>query len=105
MWSDFTSCKTQIKNELNLINCVEPLLSSKISRPEKVNLTSFLIMEYAFSDLHNCADIHDLIPVIQKKEEHYFCMHVLGNKTKSYGFITIQIENSQLKLKAIKYND
>lgn len=104
-WSDFLSCKTQIKNELNLINCVDPLLSSTLARPEKVKLTSFLIMEYSFSDLHSCEGIKDLLPGIPKKNETYFCMHVLGHKSKLNGYITLTMEHSKPKLKSIKYND
>lgn len=105
LWSDFLACGTQIKNELNLINCVDPLISSKVTRIEKVKLISYIIMEFSFSDLHSCEGIKDLLPEIGRKNEAYFCMDVLGNKTKLSGYITLTTEANKFKLKAIKYND
>lgn len=105
LWSTFLSCGSQSKNELSLINCVEPLLSSKITRIERVNLVSFIIMEFAFSDLHSCKGVMDLLPVLPKENEAYFCMDVLGNKSKLSGYITLTTEAKKFKLKAIKYND
>lgn len=105
LWSKFLSCAPQSKNELSLINCVEPLLSSKITRIERVNLISFIIMEFSFSDLHSCKGSTDLLPVVPRENEVYFCMDVLGNKSKLSGYITLTTEAKKFKLKAIKYND
>lgn len=105
LWSAFLSCGPQSKNELSMINCVEPLISSKITRIERVKLVSYLIMEFSFSDLHSCKGVLDLLPIIPRHNEVYFCMDVLGNKSKLSGYITLTTEAKKFKLKAIKYND
>lgn len=105
LWRDFRNCDSLIKDELKLINCVEPLLNSKITRYEKGKLVSILAMGFSFSDLHSCEGIKDLLPLRTVKDEKYFCMDVLGNTSKLPGFITVTIENKRFKLNAIKYND
>ena len=105
LWSQFRDCETQIKNELNLINCVEPLISTKITRYEKGKLASFLVMGFSFSELFECGEVKNLLPLKPMPEEKYFCMNILGNKSKLPGFITITTEKENFKLNAIKYND
>lgn len=105
IWSQFRNCESQVKNELNLINCVEPLISTKITRYEKGKLASYLIMGFSFSDLFECGDVKNLLPLKPTPEEKYFCMNVLGNKSKLPGFITIISEKEIFKINAIKYND
>lgn len=105
LWASFKACDSQVKNELNLINCLDGLISSKITRYEKGKLASYLIMGFSFSDLYDCKDVQDLLPVIPRASEKYFCMNVLGNKSKLPGFITVTLEQNKFKLNAIKYND
>lgn len=105
LWSNFRACESQIKNELNLINCVDQFMSSKITRYEKGKLASYLVMGFSFSELFECKDVKDLLPLNPKGDEKYFCMNVLGNKSKLPGFITVTSEKDQFKLNSIKYND
>lgn len=105
LWSDFRNCESQVKNELNLINCVEGLISTKITRYEKGKLTSFLAMGFSFSDLIDCGGFKNLLPTIPNPNEKYFCMNVLGNTSKLPAFITVTSEKNKFRLNAIKYND
>lgn len=105
LWTSFRACESQIKNELNLINCVDGMISSKITRYEKGKLASYLVMGFSFSDLFECKGVLDLLPLNPKEDEKYFCMNVLGNKSKLPGFITVRLENNKFKLNSIKYND
>ncbi len=103
-WSGYQSCSEQVKNELELINCLSPYLSSKITRVEKGKLASFLIMEFSFSELRICDDKKDLVPMRNVKDEIYFCMSVLGNKSKLPGYVIFEAEKNSYRIKAIKYN-
>jgi hypothetical protein len=105
LWSDFRNCKSQVQNELKLINCVEGLMSTKITRYEKGKLTSLLAMGFSFSDLFECGEVKNLLPTKPSPDENYFCMHVLGNKSKLPGFIIVTTEKNIFRLNAIKYND
>lgn len=105
LWTSFHACESQVKNELNLINCVDGIISSKINRYEKGKLVSYLVMGFSFSELFECKAVKDLLPVNPKEDEKYFCMNVLGNKSKLPGFITVTSENNKFKLNSIKYND
>ena len=106
LWKDFRQCEAVVKKELDFINCVEPQISSKISRYEKGKIASFLIMGFSFSDLHTCDNSKDLLPLIQENiDEKYFCMSVLGNTTRLPGYIILTAEKGRFKLNAIKYND
>lgn len=105
LWKDFRACQSLVSSELQLINCVDGLIAPQITRYEKGKLTSFLVMGFSFSDLHDCNGIKDLLPLRPVKGEEYFCMSVLGNTTKRPGFITVTADKGRLKLAAIKYND
>lgn len=105
LWKDFRQCEIHVKKELALINCVEPLINSKIPRYEKGKLASMIIMGFSFSDLHSCDNVLDLLPLKPIPGEKYFCMHVLGNKARLPGYISVTVENERFKLNAIKYND
>lgn len=105
LWTKFQACESQIKNELDFINCVDEIISSKITRYEKGKLASYLVMGFSFSELFECGDVKNLLPLNPKEGEKYFCMHVLGNKSKLPGFITLTSEKDKLKLNSIKYND
>ncbi|MEA9355749.1 hypothetical protein SHI21_06040 [Bacteriovorax sp. PP10] len=105
LWTNFRACESQIKNELNLINCIDGYINSKITRYEKGKLASYLAMGFSFSELFECKDVKDLLPLNPKEDEKYFCMNVLGNKSKLPGFITVTSENNKFKLNSIKYND
>lgn len=103
LWTDFRACESLVKDELALLSCIDGFISSTIPRYEKGKLASFLIMRFSFSELKSCDGIKDLLPTNPKKDEKYYCMDVLGNKSKTPGFITISTEKKQFKLKAIKY--
>lgn len=102
-WAGFKACSGQIKNELELINCLSPYLSSKITRIEKGRLASLLIMEFSFSELRTCAE-KDITPMKSAKNEVYFCMDVLGNKSKFPGYVTMEIEKKMHRIKTVKYD-
>jgi hypothetical protein len=105
LWNDFRNCESQVKNELKLINCVEGLISPNISRYEKGKLTSYLVMGFSFSNLFECGEVKNLLPINPKKNKKYFCMNVLGNTSKLPGFISVTIQRNRFTLDAIKYND
>lgn len=103
IWSDFLLCGEQKEIELNLISCIESIVSSKTTRLEKTKLTSYLIMEFYFSALYKCDDVSKVLPAIHHKDEIYFCMDVLGKTVKFPGYIAFVKENKKFKLKTIKY--
>lgn len=105
LWKDFRQCEALVKKELDLINCVEPLINSKIPRYEKGKLASMLIMGFSFTDLHSCGNVQDLLPLKPTPGEKYFCMYVLGNTARLPGYISVTVEEERFKLNAIKYND
>lgn len=105
LWSDFRNCQSEVKNELNLINCAERLIDPDIVRYEKGKLISYLAQGFSFSELYECGEAPDLLPLIKKPGEKYFCMNVLGNTSRLPGFIIVTSKKNRFKLSAIKYND
>ena len=103
-WTGYQSCSAQLKNELELINCLSPYLSSKITRIEKSNLASLLIMEFSFSELRECQSEKDLIPMKKGKHEVFFCMDVLGHKSKLPGYVMMEMEKKAYRIKAVKFS-
>ena len=105
LWSDYRNCESEVKNESNLINCVERLIDPEVIRYEKGKLVSYLAMGFSFSELYECGEATDLLPLKKKPDEKYFCMNVLGNKSKLPGFIIVTSKKNSFKLNAIKYSD
>lgn len=105
LWSEYKKCESEVKNELNLINCVEHLIDPEVIRYEKGKFVSYLVMGFSFSELYECGEVQDLLPFKAKPDEKYFCMNVLGNTSKLPGFIIVTSKQNNLKLRAIKYKD
>lgn len=105
-WQGYLNCAKKIDVEIELINCLYPYLSGEITRLDKSKIASFLIMQYSFSLLRICDINVDQMPTRMGKNEEVFCMDVLGNKSKTAGFVIFEKNKKHYnpKIKAIKYS-
>lgn len=104
IWDRYKACeKIQQKDDL-FMECLGGLVSSKFTSMERVKMASFLVMGFEFSALRECTG-GDEKPLKVQKNQFYYCMDVLGNKSKHPGYILLEKEGSKAVLTAIKYSE
>ncbi|WP_413288847.1 hypothetical protein [Bdellovibrio sp. HCB337] len=104
LWDRYKACEKTQQDDDRFGECLDGVFGSKVKSMERVKLGSFLIMGYEFSALRACAK-GDLKPGNTLKTQFYYCMDVLGKKSKHPGYILLELENKKPVLTAIKYSE
>lgn len=102
LWERYQACE-KIQKKDDLFNeCLAGIFGSKVKGMEQVKLAGYLVMGFEFSALRTCAD-KDLKPLKVQKNQFFYCMDVLGNKSKNPGYVLMEQEGSKTVLTAVKY--
>ncbi|KYG64541.1 hypothetical protein AZI85_03770 [Bdellovibrio bacteriovorus] len=103
-WDHYKNCHAFKDDDTKLINCTEPAIESKLSRPEKLKLLEFLILGYDFSELRKCRKEDRVQPTRPLATSQYFCMDVKGSEKSMQGYVEFIKEKGSAKIRALKFS-
>lgn len=101
-WNEFRACG-QIKGAA-LEKCLERTLGPKLDPWQKQKMSEYILMGFKFSDLRVCEERDSLVPVKTKNPPTYFCLSVLGHRSRTQGYATFQPYKSELRLTSVRYD-
>ena len=102
-WARFQECGKQ-KSHNDIDNCINETLAPKMDSLVKQKMTEYVMMGFKFSDLHECNDKDSIQPVKPPKDMIFYCLDVLGHRSRASGYASFEKHRDQLRLTTIRYS-
>lgn len=102
-WGNFRACN-QAKGEAALDKCLNATLLPTIDSLAKQKMTEYILMSFKFTDIKECDERDSVLPVKTKAPVIHYCLHVLGNRTRTQGYATFEPYKKELRLTSIRYD-
>lgn len=102
-WDQFRACN-QVKGEAAIDKCLNATLLPTIDPLAKQKMTEYILMSFKFTDIKECDERDTVLPVKAKTPVIHYCLHVLGNRTRTQGYATFELYKKELRLTSIRYD-
>lgn len=102
-WTRFQECGKE-KSHKGIDTCLNETLAPKMDSLVKQKMTEYVMMGFKFSDLHECTEKDATQPIKPPKDMIFYCLEVLGHRSRASGYATFEKHQDQLRLTTIRYS-
>lgn len=102
-WTEFKKCN-EARGETAIDKCLNATLAPDLDPLPRQKMTEYILMGFKFSDLHICDERDTVVPVKTKAMPIYYCLSVLGHRSRTQGYATFEKHKDGLRLTSVRYD-